>query len=267
MNKFIGWVTRSPGKWIVLGVLLLLSMVAAGAAYRYGRTSVEPTPTPAPTETPTPTAEVTPTNTPTPTKKPTPTKTPTPTPKPSATPTPTPSTTSTTLQSSASLDGFRSNNGGGNDALEIRAGRNQTLVTRGFASFDLGSIPSGATIDQVTLRLYQTSVIGDPYGVGSAIKIDHLDYGDSLENGDYAVAAISSSFATLSSSASVGWKEVDVTDAVRNDRTNSRPRSQYRIHLTTESEGGDITGDFAYFESQNNNVGTGNTPQLVVKYH
>ena len=256
---------KFPMKWVALGALVLLSLGAAATAFYSTRTPAEPTPTP--TEAPTPTPELSPTATPTPTKKPTPTKTPTPIPTKTPTPTPTPASQTTTLNSSASIDGFRSNNGGGNDAIEIRAGRNATLITRGFASFDLGSLPSGVTIDQATLRLYQTSVIGDPYGAGGgSIKVDHLDYGDSLENSDYAVAAISTSFATLSSSGSVGWKEVDVTDALRNDRTNSRSRSQYRIHLTTESEGG-VSGDFAYFESANNNVGTGNTPQLVVRYH
>lgn len=124
------------------------------------------------------------------------------------------------------------------------------------------------SIDQATLRLYQTSVIGDPYGVGGgSIKVDHLDYGDTLDNSDYAVAALSTSFATLSTSSSVEWKEVSVTDALRDDRTNSRSRSQYRIHFATEATGGDVTGDFAYFESADNNTGSGNTPQLVVRYH
>ncbi len=254
---------------MILGTVVLLSLGAAGAAYKYGRQgAAEPTPTPTEAPTPTPEPATSPTATPKSTLKPTPTKTPTPTPTKTPTPTPTPASQTTTLNSSAAIDGFRANNGGGNNALEIRAGRNATLVTRGFASFDLGSLPSGVTIDQVTLRLYQTSVIGDPYGAGGgSIKVDHLEYGDSLDNSDYAVAAISSSFATLSSSASVAWKEIDVTDALRNDRTNSRSRSQYRIHLTTEATGGDVTGDFAYFESADNNTGTGNTPQLVVRYH
>lgn len=240
----------------------------SGGAFWYGKKTATPAPTPTPTVAPTPTPEPTPETSPTPTKKPTPTATPKPTATPTPTPTPTPTSQTKTLNSSASVDGFRSNNGGGNATVEIRAGRNVNLVTRGFASFDLGSLPSGVTIDQATLRLYQTKVIGDPYGVGGgSIKVDHLDYGDSLDNSDYGVAALSSSFATLSSSSSVGWKEVDVTDALRGDRTNSRSRSQYRIHLTTEATGGDVTGDFAYFESADNNTGTGNTPQLVVRYH
>lgn len=259
---------KFPVLWIGLGLLLLVSMGAAYGAYQYGRQGDVPTPTPSQTPTPTAVDSVTPTVTPTATKKPSPTKTPTPTVTKTPTPTPTPVSQTVTLSSSAGIDGFRANNGGGNATLEIRAGRNINLVTRGFISFDLGSLPSGITIDQVTLRLYQTSVIGDPYGVGGgSIKVDHLDYGDSLENADYATAAISASFTSISSSATVGWKEADVTDALRSDRTSGRTRSQYRIHLATENTGGDVTGDFAYFESQDNNTGSGNTPQLVVRYH
>lgn len=257
---------------LVLLILLLLALGIGGTAFYLGTQGTKPTPTPTPTEaaTPTPTEAVSPTLTQKSTPTPKPTATPTPTPTPTATPTPTPTPTSQTsaLNSTASLDGFRSSNGGGNATVEIRAGRNVNLVTRGFASFDLGSLPSGITIEQATLRLYQTSIIGNPYGVGGgAIKVDHMDYGGTLENSDYGLAALSTNFATLSTSATVGWKEVDVTDAARNDLTAGRTRSQYRIHLTTESIGGDVTGDFAYFESADNSVGTGNTPQLVVRYH
>jgi len=115
--------------------------------------------------------------------------------------------------------------------------------------------------------LYQAKIIGNPYGVGIRVMVDHLDYGDSLENADYSASSISGSFATLSSNANLEWKEVDVTDAVRNDRENNRERSQFRIHFAVENQGGTVTGDFAYFESANNSEGTGNTPQLVIRYH
>ncbi len=123
------------------------------------------------------------------------------------------------------------------------------------------------TIEKATLRLYQTSVVGDPYGVGGSLKVDQLDYGSTLENADYSAPSISSNFATLTSNAAVEWKDVDVTDQVKNDLSSGRTRSQYRIHFAIESIGGTVTGDFAYFESGDNSVGTGNIPQLVVKYH
>lgn len=244
--------------------LLLLAVIGLGA-YILGSNKKAPEASPSPSATSGQTPTASPEDSPTPTPKPT--KSPTPTPTKTATPVPTPVSTSKTITSTASLDGFESSNGGGNTTLDIRAGRNSNLVTRGFVSFDLGSIPAGAVIEKATLRLYQKSVIGNPYGVGGSLKLDHLDYGSSFENGDYSAASLSSSFATLTSNAATEYKDVDVTDQVKSDLAASRSRSQYRAHFAVESIGGDVTGDFAYFESADNSLGTGSTPQLVIKYH
>lgn len=186
---------------------------------------------------------------------------------PSPTTTLTPVIKTMNLSATASLDGFRSSNGGGNDGLDIRAGRNVNLVTRGFVSFDLSGIPASATITETTLRLYQTKTIGNPYGVGGNLKVDHLDYGTSLDDPDYGASSLISNYATLTTNASVEWKDVAATDQIKSDRSASRTRSQFRIHFTSEVTGGDVTGDFAYYESANNSEGTGNTPQLVIKYY
>ena len=255
---------------IGLGVFGLV-LAIGGVSFFFGRRNqksqspdLTPTPTqsvsPSPTLTPIPSPNSqSPTTTLTPTKKPTPTPTPT--------PIPTPVIKTMTLSATASLDGFRSSNGGGNDGLDIRAGRNVNLVTRGFVSFDLSGIPASATITEATLRLYQTKTIGNPYGVGGNLKVDHLDYGTSLDDPDYGASSLISNYATLTTNASVEWKDVISTDQVKGDRSASRTRSQFRIHFTTEVTGGDVTGDFAYYESANNSEGTGNTPQLVIKYY
>ena len=257
-------------KRVLLAVVLLLIVSAVSvSAYLYGKRTnqsmSEGTPTPMAddffaTETPShETNEASISGTITPTKKPSVT--------PKTTLTPTPDIKTKILDSNASLDGFRSSNNGGNNSVEIRAGRNVNLVTRGFVSFDLGDIPSGATITEASLRLYQNEIKGNPYGVGGALKIDHLTYGDSLDSSDYGLAALSSSFTTLTSNAVKEWKDASVTDMVKDDVANARSRSQYRIHFQIESTGGDVNGDFAYFESADNNMGTGNKPQLVVKYY
>ena len=257
-------------KRLLVGLILLLIVAAVSvSAYLYGKrsnqTTSEVTPTPLSegfvvTETPSPEImEATVSGTTTPTKKPLLTQKPT--------LTPTPDIKTKILDSNSNLDGFRSSNNGGNSTLEIRAGRNVNLVTRGFASFDLSDLPSGVTISEATLRLYQNKTIGNPYGVGGALKIDHLTYGDSLDSSDYGLAALSSSFTTLTSNAVEEWKDANVTDMVKDDVSNARSRSQYRVHFQIESTGGDVTGDFTYFESADNNMGTGNTPQLVIKYY
>lgn len=192
-----------------------------------------------------------------------------PTGSPTASPTvsPTPAIKTKTLSPIASLDGFRSSNNGGNDGVDIRAGRNVNLVSRGFASFDLSDLPQGATVTEATLRLYQYDTTGSPYGVGGNLLVDHLTYGDALDSTDYAMPALVSGFTTLTKNSSLEWKDADVTDQVKDDVANARTRSQFRIHFTTEVTGGDVTGDFAYYESTENTGGTGKTPQLVVKYY
>lgn len=256
---------KLPKKYLVIFVIIILLIIFGILNFRKTGKVEEIVSSPTPLGlTP---VEISPTPTPSPTPKTSPTPTPTPSPTPKSTPTPTPVSTSKTLNSAAFLDGFQASNGGGNTGIEIRAGRNVNLIARGFVSFALSSIPSGAVIEKATLRLYQTSVTGDPYGVGASLKIDHLDYGSTFENADYSTSSISSSFATLTSNAVIEWKDADVSDQVKNDRSAGRSRSQYRLHFAIESIGGDILGDFAHFESADNSTGTGNTPQLVVKYH
>ncbi len=245
---------------IVIGAIVLFVLIGGGS-FIVGRQTQE-----TPELSPTPSAPSSQSPTPTTTIIPTPLTSPG-SPSPSPSPTPTPQIKSVTLSPLAPQDGFRSSNNGGNAALDIRAGRNVNLVTRGFASFDLSDIPAGSTIEDATLRLYQTKTVGNPYGVGGNLKIDHLTYGDTLDSADYGSPALSSSFATLTNNSTVEWKDADVTDALKDDVANARAKSQYRIHFSLENTGGDVTGDFAYFEAAENTSATGNTPQLIVKYY
>lgn len=264
----------SPGgkKGLAIAVIILFLILIGGGSFFFARnrSQAQPTPTPTPTESPTPTPEEESDETPTPTPTKKPTNTPSPKPTPTATPTSTPTSTTTTLSPTASLDGFQSNNGGGNAGLDIRAGNGSfvgapsyELVTRGFVSFDISSIPSGATIEKATLRLYQKSVSGTPYSGGNKLIADHLDYGGTFENSDYNVSTISSNIGTLTENTTVEWKDLDVTDAFKADRTAGRTRSQFRFRLSTETDG-DGSEDFAYLDSSES---ASNTPQLVVKYH
>lgn len=246
----------------LLGIIVIIALlVVAGAAFFYG-SKQKASPTPKPTTTPSP--ELSPTPSATASGEIVATATPTVVPTP--TPTPTPVSQTIVISGESSLDGFEASNGGGNTTVDIRAGRNTTLVQRGFVSFGLSTIPSGAIIEKARLRLYQNSIEGDPYGAGGNLEVDHVNYGGTLDNSAYNMAALSSSFGVLTSNAVIEWKDLDVTDMLKNDIANNRSYSQYRLHFATESVGG-TTGDFAYFESAENSFGTGNTPQLVVTYH
>lgn len=250
---------RFPSKWIYIGVAALVVLgLIGGTAFWYGKSSATPTPTPTPTVTPTSTPEPTPEASPTPTKKPIPTATP----KPTATPTPTPTPTLQTLNlgSTASLDGWRASNNGSNmDYPYIQAGHNATLTARGFVSFDISSLPSGVTIDQVTLRLYQTEVVGTPYT--SSLIVDHVNYGSSWSATPYDGSPIANNIGTLADNATLEWKELQVINSVKDDVSNGRTRAQFGIRFATEATGSDA---WARFTSAD---GSGNTPQLIIRYH
>lgn len=255
MNPVAESPKKSPGISRVLAPLLLILVLAvAGGAFWLGSKRASQ---------PTPSAEATAVQT----GQPTPEGSPTTTPKPTKTPTPTPtatvSVTTKTINSTASLDGWRSSNNGGNKTWYIEIGRNTTLTSRGYVSFDLSSLPSGATITSATLRMYQTEVVGTPYS-GNSLIIDHVDYGDSLGSEDYALSPLESAFGTLTSNPNVEWKDLSVTNQVKNDVANGRTRSQFRLRFQVEMTGADA---WARFESGDNYVGTGNLPQLVVKYY
>lgn len=233
--------------------------------------SLPPSDTPSPLTSPTTSISPStiPSSTPTtkPSASPSPTLTPLQSPSltPSATPVATPNTQQgQTLSGQASLDGYQSNNGTGNGGGEIKIGRNTTAVTRGFLSFDISSL-KGKTITSATLRLYQVSQTGTPYTTGGDLKIDHVAYGDTFDSADYSVSSLSSSFATLSNNTTKEWKEVSITEKVKDDLANNRSHTQYRLHLSTETMGGTPSGDYALFESTENTLKTGNTPQILIK--
>jgi hypothetical protein len=136
-----------------------------------------------------------------------------------------------------------------------------------MVSFAIPTEIQGKTVDSASMRLYQAQIVGSPYTVGGNLMVDHVNYGSTLDNSAYTLTALSQSFATLTGNPVIEFKDVSVKDQLIDDLANGRANSQYRIHFTTEARGGDVNGDFAYFESQNNTLGTGHQPQLVITYH
>ena len=246
--------------FIVIAIILVFGVI--GGAFWFGSTRKKQESEPSPS----PTTESSPTAVPEGEEGiESPNPSPVVTSSPSPTPSPTPVTQEKVITATASLDGYRGSNGFGSDSLYILIGRNISVIQRGFVSFDLSSLPSGAVIESATLRMYQQKIVGNPYGVGGSLKIDHLDYGGSLGNEDYGASSISSNFTTLTNNAILEWKDANVTDTLKNDLSNGRSNSQYRIRFSTESTG--TSSDLVYFESADNSQGTGNLPQLIVKYH
>jgi hypothetical protein len=185
-----------------------------------------------------------------------------------------PSDVTVTLQSQAGLDGFQANNGGGNNSVDIRVGNGAMvgsppyeLVIRGFMSFDLSGIPTGATVQSIELRFYQVQVNGNPYGKLGNPLLKHVDYGPSLTQSAYNIPAMHS--ATLSPHTSPGdWYTITsntIANWIEQDLAAGRTRLQMRLQFATETDG-DGSQDTVSFESGDNYFGTGNLPQLTITF-
>ncbi len=197
----------------------------------------------------------------------------------SATPTPTKKPTPTLTQeekllnlktkiikATPALDGYRTSSGRGNAETEIKVGRTNEFIVRGFVSFPLSELPQGADISEATLKLYQTRLDGDPFTASGKLYLDHLTYGNTLDDTDYGLPALTLNLTSLSSVKTSGYKEIDVTDGVKDDLANARSRTQFRLHFETELRGDTAEGDVVFFESAENALKSGNPPQLVVTY-
>jgi hypothetical protein len=178
----------------------------------------------------------------------------------------------TRIPGSGELDGYRANNGGGSAREAILVGNGRIVDTgeavwRGLMSFELGSIPSGSTVEAVELRFYQGRVVGDPYGKLGNIVLDHVDYGSRLTAEAFDAPAMDSVVLPQQSAPGAWYILADPTIAswVAGDLEAGRPRFQLRLRFSQESDG-DGVEDYVSFESGNNYLGTGNVPQLTVSY-
>lgn len=132
----------------------------------------------------------------------------------------------------------------------------------GYFSFDIGQIPSGATILSATLRLYHEATLGTPFEDLGPLLVDHLDYGDTLDPGDANLAALQADVGSLAQGSIGQYVGIDAGGSVQDDVSLGRPRSQYRLRFTTTTDN-DGVEDSVFFTGYG---GTQNKPQLVVRY-
>ena len=181
-------------------------------------------------------------------------------------------TTTVTFNSTASLDGWVQSNGvavaasGGplvGDFEDVAPG----VGYRQVYSFDISSIPAGAQIVSATLRLYQAQAVGSPFTTLGNVLVDRIDIGAALDGADYASAALTSNIGTLSTSATIEYKMLDVTVAVQADRSASRSKSQFRLRFSTADKNGDGVRDFLSFtDAEDSCCGVSKPPELIVAY-
>ena len=134
---------------------------------------------------------------------------------------------------------------------------------RAFFRFGLSAVPAGAPIVRATLRLYQQDVGGDPFQGAAVAVADHVDLGASLDLADYDAAPLpgGEGFAVVSDHPGLGYRDVDVTDQVRQDLAGLRAHSAFRIRLDLPFGGTHFVG---WTDSEGNGVDT--PPELLIEY-
>jgi hypothetical protein len=180
-----------------------------------------------------------------------------------------PEETTVSLMSQADLDGYVVAGQGSDNARGIRVGvasvQDDAQIYRGFMSFDLTGIPSGAAIQSAKLSFFQAEVVGEPYLKLGTLFLKHVDYGATLDTGDFDGAAMDSMLLPIITSPGQWYTVTDsIAHWVESDLASGRTRSQMRLQFLHEESGS--TSDLVGFESGNNYFGTGNLPRLIITY-
>ncbi|MDH5512237.1 MAG: hypothetical protein OEY27_03400 [Gammaproteobacteria bacterium] len=174
--------------------------------------------------------------------------------------------------SSAALDGEAGNDGsavstgGAPRTGDVETFPGISTAYRQFYSFDLAKIPPGTIVTAALLRLYQAGVTGLPYnGTLGSVTVDHVDYGAALDGTDFAAATLLGNAGTLSSDASLGYKNLVVLSSVKNDLDNARLRSQYRLRFSLSDANLDDNDDYVqYTDFEDSCCVVNRPPQLAI---
>ncbi|GEM_PF-2537622 len=190
--------------------------------------------------------------------------------------------TQVTFTSVAADDGWAlessetSNAGGSIDSTasntsSLRVGdNNQRRQYKTIVSFDTASIPDGATILSVTLRLRRGTVAGtNPFTTFGTCWVD-VEGGSgfsgsaTLQTGDFQASATAVQSASLSNAANnLDWSE-GTLNAAGLAALNKTGKTQLRVYFTLD-DNNNSTSDYIGYYSGNNGT-SANRPQLVVVY-
>lgn len=164
--------------------------------------------------------------------------------------------------------GSLNDNSGNSSALRV-GDNNQDRQYKTVVSFDTSSIPDGATIVSVTLRLLRGSLTGsNPFTTHGTCWVDVQNGGFSgsttLQNGDFQAAATAINAASLSNAASNGTWSTASLNAAGLAAVNKTGTTQLRVSFNLD-DNDDTNNDYLGYYSGETGTAA-NRPQLVVTY-
>ena len=170
-----------------------------------------------------------------------------------------------TTSAGGSLDSNSSNS----SALRV-GDNNQDRQYKTVVSFDTASIPDGATIVSVTLRLLRGSLTGtNPFTTHGTCWVDvqngsGFSGSTTLQTGDFQAVATAVQAASLSNAASNGTWSTASLNAAGIAALNKTGTTQLRVYFNLDDN--DDTGNdyLGYYSGENGTAA--NRPQLVVTY-
>jgi hypothetical protein len=145
-------------------------------------------------------------------------------------------------------------------------------LARGFLRFGLGALPAASDIVGATLRVQQLSAglqaSADPYQLLGNVVVDHMDFGATIEAGDFQLVAIAPATATLSTNNTAELKSTDVTALVRADLSAGRTRTDVRLRFNAEVLGTPAEAYRGTFFGETSGLisAQGPRPELVLTY-
>lgn len=191
------------------------------------------------------------------------------------------SPTTATFYSVGSQDGYvsestetsnagGSNAAGGTGSAALRAGDTATdQQVKTIVSFDTSSIPDGATITGVTLRLKRGSLNGtNPFSIHGQCRVDikgGSGFGGStaLANGDFETAADAANVGQLSDAVANGNWSSGALGSTAFSWINKTGTTQFRVSFATDDNDDNSRDDMGWFPGE---AASGDQPELIVTY-
>ena len=106
---------------------------------------------------------------------------------------------------------------------------------RAFYTFIVDDLPGGAQVERAVFTTQQYLVVGFPFSELGDVVVDHVDTGPILDAPDYAHVQYSLDIGTLSASADLGLRSLDVTGAVRADVQAGRGVTTLRLRHRSQT--------------------------------